>query len=139
MSETLTPEQRKAALTDAFAKLGNSNNEVQTQGEKAKKPKARFWVNVGVEMNGVLVSLPMGIALDDLKSRPLVPNSDNKEFRHLREAEADLWNQMKKLMELMEDGDEHVLSQFQVRIRKTQPKERDESETNPLLVGKLAF
>lgn len=116
----------------------NQNNQNQAES----KPKSEFWVNVGIERGGKLVSLPMGIALDKLEARK-IPGSSTKnlEFRQLRQAEADLWSKMQQLMATMKPGETVVLP-FQVELRRCEAPEiatEAEETANPFLVGPLSI
>lgn len=120
--------------------ITNTNNQNQNQTES--KPKSEFWVNVGIERGGKLVSLPMGIALDKLEARK-IPGSSTKnvEFRQLRQAEADLWSKMQTIMAGMKPG-ETVILPFQVELRRCEaPEQTTETEetSNPFLVGPLSI
>lgn len=109
-------------------------------GQRAQKKDTQIWINVGLRRNGKLVSLPMGIALDELKERKVPsPKTQNQEFRNLRLAEAQLWAKMKEIMASLKPGETKVLP-FEVEIRKVDEKEViedvDQSE-NPFAIGDL--
>ena len=127
------------ALTiNDFITGGQSNHENQT----AAKPKSEFWVNVGIEKAGKLVSLPMGIALDKLEARKIPGSSSkNTEFRFLRLAEADLWKKMQEIMAQMKPG-EVISLPFQVELRRceaTEQVEEQDTTVNPFAVGPLTI
>ena len=127
------------ALTiNDFITGGQSNHENQT----AAKPKSEFWVNVGIERNGKLVCLPMGIALDKLEARKIPGSSSkNTEFRFLRLAEADLWKKMQEIMAQMKPG-EVISLPFQVELRRceaTEQVEEQDTTVNPFAVGPLTI
>jgi len=115
--------------------VGGSTNE-------SAKEKTQFWVNVGVERGGKLVSLPMGIPMDKLEARKIPGNSSkNTEFRQLRQAEADLFAKIQKIMAQMQPG-ETVKLPFTVELRRCEENEtvtEQDSGTNPFAVGDIAL
>lgn len=126
-------------INDFITNTNNQNNGNQTE---SSKPKSEFWVNVGIERGGKLVSLPMGIALDKLEARK-IPGSSTKnlEFRQLRQAEADLWSKMQTIMAGMKPG-ETVILPFQVELRRCEAPEQVtevDDTANPFLVGPLSI
>lgn len=126
-------------LITNFSKIGMPTTETQAANSTQKQRKdTQFWLNVGVERNGVLVSLPMGIPLDELQARAIPsPKTKNPEFRQLRQAEYQLWELMKQQMSTMKPGEEVELP-FTVKLRrideKEVPEEIDNSE-NPFAIG----
>ena len=127
------------ALTiNDFITGGDKNHENTAQA----KPKSEFWVNVGIERNGKLVCLPMGIALDKLEARRIPGSSSkNTEFRFLRLAEADLWKKMQEIMASMKPG-ETISLPFQVELRRceaTEVVEDQDSTVNPFAVSPVIF
>ena len=132
-------ELRMALTINDFITGGVQNHENQNS---QAKPKSEFWVNVGIERNGKLVSLPMGIALDKLEPRRIPGSSSkNQEFRFLRLAEADLWKKMQEIMASMKPG-EVVTLPFQVELRRceaTEVVEEQDTTVNPFAVGPLTI
>lgn len=132
------PAQEKNKLFQGQS--ANPSQETQT------RTPPQFWANVGIQRvnpetgETVLVSLPMGIALD--KSPEIeVPGekSKNIEYRMLQVARADLWNQVKQLMSTLKPG-EVVQLPFQVEIRRVDEKKAPDltiTESNPFAVGNL--
>lgn len=127
-------------LISGFKHVGENNG---FKNDPATKPeKTQFWINVGVEKNGKLVSLPMGIPLDKLEARRIPGSSSkNTEFRQLRMAEADLWKKMQEVMSKLQPGETVVLP-FTVELRRCEADEvlEDQDEaTNPFAVGPLTL
>lgn len=100
--------------------------------EKKERTKSQFWVNVGINIDGVHYALPLGIALDELKARPIPgPKTQNQEFRNLRKGEAELWAGMEKLMAKLEPGQEFDLTKnlnFSAVLRRIDAKETETVE-----------
>jgi hypothetical protein len=129
------------AGNDLIADFGNIGVK-KTNGTKQEKPEqtpTQFWVNVGLSRGGKLVSLPMGIPLDNLKARK-IPNSStkNQEFRNLRLAESQLFDKIQEIMASLKPGESKTLP-LQVELRRVEEQE-DHSETednseNPFSVG----
>lgn len=110
---------------------------------KEKRDPTVFWVNVGIKRNGKLIQLPMGIPLDKLEARKIPgPNTKNQEFRQIRQAEAELWNQIKLLMSKMKRGQTVELPSFSVEIHMTEEAENTEeidNSENPFAIGSLGL
>lgn len=112
---------------------GHSGTE-QNQNS-AKRPAAKFWVNVGIKRGGKMLTLPMGIALDNLQAKPLP--KQRGEFYHLREAEAQLWEKIQALMATLKPGESKTLP-FEVEIRRVEEKQDSpESQENPFALGDI--
>lgn len=104
---------------------------------KEEREPTQFWINVGYEANGKFVSLPLGIPLDSLPEIKVPgPQTKNPEFRQLQQARRMLHEQVKKLMETLEPGDEGLLPKLQVQIRRIEknenvPMTEEEAAANP--------
>lgn len=123
-------------LSQVFAQTAQQNQNTSTK----QKKDTRYWINVGLERNGKLVSLPMGIPLDGLEARRIPsPKTQNQDFRNLRVAEAQLWDKVKEIFSTLKPGDEVTLP-FTVKLRMTDDKEMvDEVDAtdNPYAIGDL--
>jgi hypothetical protein len=97
--------------------------------ETKKKTQSQFWLNVGLLVDGKHITLPRGIALDELEAKA-IPNSSTKnpEFRNLRIREAKLWQKMQEVMATLEPGQEVELP-FVCRLRKVSATESVEDIT----------
>lgn len=105
--------------------------------DKPKRPPAQFWVNVGKEKNGKLLTLPMGIPLDGLTAKPIKGKPDS-EFAKMRAAEADMWEQFWAFCKTLKPGEAKRLN-FVVEVRRVSEQEAVEEETNEFALGKLDF
>ncbi len=114
---------------------------------KKKNLPAQYWLNVGIERNGRLCSLPMGIPLDNLKPKPIpaaghtadaTPDQIQKkaEFRAMRDTEHKLWGKLQEVYLGLKPGEEKTV-QLVCRVRRVDSKEltETEQETNPFALG----
>ena len=138
-------------MADANATLSNlitgfkSGGKQQAQASSEEKPKSRYWLNVGIKAGDKLVCLPRGIPLSGLEAKQ-VPNSNkNPEFKQLRQAEAELWEAFKQILEGMKPGDTIELPAMTCELRMVEDAEEpiEEQQANPcsvaaLLTGSLA-
>jgi hypothetical protein len=110
--------------------FGNKNNNAAETSNKKDRPKAQFWLNVGLvkEVNGdeVFLSLPLGIPLDTQDA--LDTRSSNKEFAMMQAARNSIVEQLKEYAETMSPG-EDVLIDLKVQLRRV--KETTEVSTKP--------
>jgi len=106
-------------------------NGAETKDKERKV--SEFWINVGVQVGDKLVQLPLGIPLDGLKSRP-IPSGEG-EFRQLRLAEANLWEQLQGVMAQMEPGQEVHLPKLVAVLRRNKSQPDDENKENPFKVS----
>lgn len=127
--EEITGPKPQSDKQDSTSTNGNGSN------GKTKEP-AQFWLNVGVERNGKLLTLPMGIPLDKLKSKP-VPNKQS-EFQQLRAGEKALWDQFRTFFEGLKPGESKRVN-FVCEVRRINEAELIEEDTNPFAPGKLSF
>lgn len=112
-----------------------SKTEEKHETSKPKEP-ALWWLNVGLEVNGKFLTLPMGIPLDKLKAKP-VPNKTS-DFQQLRIGEKQLWEAVHKEMQKLKPGESKRLN-LQVEIRRVNEAELLEEDTNPYSLSKLNF
>lgn len=101
------------------ALFGSSNTNAAASAGKQDKPKAKFWLNVGLTkmVNGeeVFLSLPFGIPLDTQEVLP--ENSSNKEFAYRQAARNSLVRQLTEFAETMEAGDDTIID-LEVQLRR---------------------
>ncbi len=140
-----TTKTTAAQLINSFDNIplpGSERRTASNQATQQEKQPVFFWLNVGIERNGKLVQLPMGIPLDGLKARKVPgPSTKNLEFRQLRQAEAQLWTKVQEVMASLKPG-ESVKLPFSVEIRRVEEavsEEESETETseNPFAIGNL--
>ena len=132
-----------ATVNDLISGFTKKAQPASQGNESTSKPeKTQFWINVGIERAGKLVSLPMGIPLDKLEARK-IPGSSTKnvEFRQLRQAEADLFSKVQQVMAAMKPGETYKLP-FTVEIRRCEEAEvttEQDVNENPFAVGPLTI
>lgn len=126
---------------------GNQKNQNQPkntsqESQNNKPPPSEFWLNVGIRVGDTLVSLPRGIALDNLEAKS-IPNSNTKnpEFRALRIEEAKLWNQLREFLSTLKPGQSVPLDKLVCEVRridsKESPLEEEDPTENPFATGGL--
>lgn len=112
----------------------------QQGGEKKEKQNTKFWLNVGIERGGKLVSLPMGIPLDNLKPKAIPgPSTKNQDFRFLRMAESQLFDKVQEIKATMKPGEVCRLP-FIVELRMTDEKvepTEEEFQQNPYAIENI--
>jgi hypothetical protein len=108
--------------------------------EKKEKVQTKFWLNVGVERNGKLLTLPLGIPLDGLTAKSIPNGKASAEFRGMRIAEKQLWDKIQEVMSTLKPGESKSLP-LQVEIRHVEAKEltAEEAASNPFALGDLSF
>lgn len=134
-------------MADANATLSGlitgfkSHGKPQSQASSAEdKPKSRYWLNVGIKAGDKLVCLPRGIPLSGLEAKQIPgANTKNPEFRQLRQAEAELWEAFKQILEGMKPGDTMELPALTCELRMVEDTEEssEEQTTNPFSVAAL--
>ena len=114
-----------------------------TTGAKEERKATQFWVNVGITLKGagengadLFVSLPMGIALDDIK--PVNVRGNNVNYVQLQQAKNALLNATQTAAAKLAPGERMPLPEFSVEIaRVSAPDQVGDTQSNPLL-GALA-
>jgi hypothetical protein len=111
------------------------NTKQAAASNKQDKPKANFWLNVGllkkVDDGEVFLSLPIGIPLDTQDRLP--ETSSNKEFAQMQAARNNIMDQLIAYANTMEPGQDIVID-LQVQLRRV--KETQEVSTK---VGENKF
>lgn len=79
------------------------------------KPKSKVWLNVGYEVNGKFVSLPLGLPIDTMDSAEI--RGQNEDFVKLRTAQNELLEALKNAGQNMAPGQEQTVN-LQVRLRR---------------------
>ena len=131
------------AWTSATEQNSRNNN----SSEKKKQDPAQFWMNVGYWSKDpetgedVFISLPMGIAVDQMKPKN-VPNSDSS-YRQMVEAKNALLEEIQKFMSGFEPGQEETISTLEIQLRRVDEanSETSTAENNPHLsnLSRLGF
>ncbi len=87
-------------------KIPGKGEQQTTETNGKQKEQTKFWLNVGVRRGEKLVTLPMGIPLDNLKAKAIPgPATKNQDFRHLRMAESQLFDRIREMMAGLKPGE----------------------------------
>lgn len=104
---------------------------------KADKPKSEFWLNVGVQVGDQFISLPFGLALDDMKIMDVKGN--NQEWIQTVQAKNALLQALQDTAAGLESGSSVVISKLQVQLlRASKPESTSNGDDNPLVAAILA-
>lgn len=104
---------------------------------KADKPKSEFWLNVGVQVGDQFISLPFGLALDDMKIMDAKGN--NQEWIQTVQAKNALLQALQGTAAGLESGSSVVISELQVQLlRASKPESTSNGDDNPLVAAILA-
>lgn len=114
--------------------LPSTGTNSSTGTPQNKRPSAKLWLNVGIRRNGKLLTLPLGIPLDNLKAKP-IPKQPG-EFQNIRKGEYQLLELLQQLMSTMNPGETRTVP-FEAEIRRVEEHETSEEETvsNPFDLG----
>lgn len=124
----------------------NRTRAAQNNNANEEREPTKVWLNIGVpskDENGdpIFLSIPLGIALDSMK--PAKITGKNEEFRNMMAAKNQLMEQLQKLGEEMAPGEELILDDLSVQIRRVEePTEAEKDEDgNPHLsvLSQLSF
>lgn len=110
---------------------------------KAERPKSQFWLNIGFTLPGagengedLFISLPQGIALDDMKPQEI--RGSNQSWIQLLQAKNHLLEQLQKGGAELEPGARVVLEGFTVEMHRVgTPAQQGSADSNPL-IGAMA-
>lgn len=108
------------------------------QSNKDERKKSLVWLNVGIEMDGVMINVPFGIGLDtmvDLDMPKNVKTEDGMKYAQLVQARNALKAKLLKIADGIEPGEEAVISDLQVTLYKVQEQTEYKPDGNPLLDG----
>lgn len=92
----------------------NSNN------SSNQKP-AKLWLNVGVEYEGKIITLPLGIPLDSLEVRE--PNTSNEEYNAFLRCQKQLLSQVREMVESATPGEQKEMTGLKLYARHTADRE----------------
>jgi hypothetical protein len=110
---------------------------------KAERPKSQFWLNIGFTIPGgaedgsdLFVSLPQGIALDDMKPQEI--RGSNQNWIQLLQAKNHLLEQLQKGGAELEPGARITLEGFTVEMHRVgTPAQQGDANSNPI-IGAMA-
>lgn len=131
----------RQAVSDVAQPSGNAGG--SNDAAKTERPKSQFWLNIGFTIPGgaedgsdLFVSLPQGIALDDMK--PQEVRGSNQNWTQLVQAKNHLLEQLQKGGAELEPGARIVLEGFTVEMHRVgTPAQRGDAESNPI-IGAMA-
>jgi hypothetical protein len=86
-----------------------------TQPDGTPKPRAKLWLNIGREVNGRFISLPLGQAIDTMEAGAV--RGQNEEYVKQRTAENDLLKALQALGFTFQPGEERKVN-LEVRLRR---------------------
>lgn len=144
MSVSVNRGSSIAAATAAAIRA--SRGEAGSLGTERKS--SEFWLNVGIWVEGaegepLFVSLPTGVALDDMKAQPI--KGSNQDWINLAQTKNALLEFLQKHAASMEPGDrqplnEPVIGEFGIEIyrRKDAVAAVGNTETNPLTASLMS-
>lgn len=103
-----------------------SKVQMQNQNQENGRKKSRYWANIGVELaDGSFVSLPVGVALDDLKVQP-IRGKASPEFVQLRQRQQALLSRVQETLSNLKPGEAVINSKLSIEFRRV----NDEVEVN---------
>lgn len=102
-----------------------------TSGRAAKqddRPSAQVWANIGYEVNGKFVNLPMGMPIDTMEE--VLVRGQDEEWLQLQTARNELLKAVQEAGDNLEPGQEIVLP-LEIRIRRVNEQRVIEPGHNP--------
>jgi hypothetical protein len=81
----------------------------------AQRPKAKLWLNIGFEINGKFVNLPVGIPLDTME--PVQARGQNADWVAFQSARNAFLKKLQSAGDALQPGAEMSVNGLQVRIR----------------------
>lgn len=129
-----------AGTTASVVDNGAASTASAPNGRADRKP-ADFWLNVGVNIPGggpdgedIFISLPTGIALDDMK--PVAVKGTNQHSINLRQVKNMLLDEVQKLGTELKPGERRGIPQMTVELyRVAKPDQVGTPGNNPLIAG----
>lgn len=104
----------------AFTKKENRTTKSNNRDDR---PQAKIWLNVGFQSvnqetgEPEFISLPMGIALDTMEPKRV--GGSNEDYNRLMTAKNQLMEMLQKFADGFESGQEEIIPDLQVQIRRT--------------------
>lgn len=130
-----------------MALIDPRNRTNQNTSNREDLEPAQVWLNVGFVSQDsetgedVFVSLPMGIALDQMK--PARVSGKNEEYRKLMEGKNRLLDMLQSFAEGMEPGEEEIISDLTIQVRRVAQVDPNEAsaDQNPHVasIDRLSF
>lgn len=95
----------------------NASNNTQRPTNNSDRPKAKLWLNIGYEVNGKFVNLPVGIPLDTME--PVQARGQNVDWVQFQTARNELLKALQAAGDQLEPGAEMVIPTLEIRVRHT--------------------
>lgn len=95
----------------------NAGNGAQRPTNNSDRPKAKLWLNIGYEVNGKFVNLPVGIPLDTME--PVQARGQNADWVQFQTARNELLKALQAAGDQLEPGAEMVIPTLEIRVRHT--------------------
>lgn len=92
------------------------------------RPAAKYWLNVGYDMNGRFINLPTGIAIDT--AEPVKVSGTDEEWLQTQSARNELLKALQEAGDNLEPGQEVELA-LTVKLRRVNEKTEIKAEDNP--------
>lgn len=119
-----------------LADLANKNKTTSTNNTRRNqtqdRPATEVWMNVGYEVEGKFVNLPLGLGVDTME--PIRISGQDPDWLNLSHARNDLLKAVQEAANELEPGAEIELP-LTVRIRRVNTQVDVDSTTNPLSIA----
>lgn len=109
----------------------NKTSTTSAAAARADRPAAKYWLNVGYDINGRFINLPTGIAIDT--AEPVKVSGTDEEWLQTQTARNDLLKALQEAGDALEPGAEIELN-LTVKLRRVNEKTEIKSEDNPFSV-----
>lgn len=106
-------------------------------GQQGDRPRAKLWLNVGYEVNGKFVNLPVGIPLDTME--PAEIKGQNKDWVAFQSARNGLLKALVEAGSKMEPGAAAELPQLTIQIRRVNEDMQVPTEENEYAVDLVSL
>lgn len=118
-------------LLDTLAAKNNAASNIAARGRTAQsdRPEAKVWMNIGYEVEGKFVNLPLGLPIDTMEGVRV--SGQNEDWIMLQTARNELLQAIQEAGDKLEPGQEMVLP-LQVRIRHVNGEMQIDATSNPL-------
>jgi hypothetical protein len=124
--DNLAAERNRTANTSSTTRRTNTDTREQ----------AKVWLNVGFEVDGKFVNLPLGLAIDTME--PVQVRGQNQEWLELQTARNELLQAIQEAGAELEPGQERELP-LVVRIRHVNDAVQIDAKSNPLSMAKAGI
>lgn len=115
-------------VLDQIVTTQSNVRSINGRSGQTDKPKAKVWGNVGYELNGKFISLPVGIPMDTMEVSK--SNSNNKEWVAFQDACNTLLKHLQSMGDEMEPGQDVVIPNLEFRLHRVKEAVVVEAEDN---------